>query len=174
MIFIIVFAILALILLIWQASLVVAVIGGSPTIYSKAKTIKKAFAAVGLKRGQTVVDLGCGNAKSLIIAAKNFGAKGIGLEISPYYCLVAKINVWRSGESKNIKIVFGNLRKNQRIIESADVLFLYLFPELLSQIESMVFNNLKKDAKIVSLAFQFKDHKSTRIEASPTIFIYQR
>lgn len=170
----IIFLIFVFILLLWQASLIVAVVGGAPTVYAKEKVIRKAYDSVKLKKGQLVADLGCGNARSLIIAAKQYKAKGIGIEISPFYYLLAKANVFFSGESKNIKIFFGNFRKRERNFKDADVIYLYLFDKITERIEPWIFKTAKPGAKIISLAFPFKNHKAVLIEAKPPIYLYKK
>ena len=161
------------IILFWQISLIVAIVHGAPSIYAKRKVIIKAFESVGLKNGQIVADLGCGNARSLVIAAKKFGAKGIGIEISPFYYLLAKVNVLASGESRNIKIHFGDFRKRKNLVQKADLVFLYLFDKVIGKTEPWIFKSTRPSAKIISLAFPFKNHQADIVKTSPPIFIYK-
>jgi cyclopropane fatty-acyl-phospholipid synthase-like methyltransferase len=135
----ILFLIFVFVLLLWQASLIVAVVGGAPTVYPKEKVIRRAYDSVKLKKDQLVADLGCGNTRSLIIAAKQYKAKGIGIEISPFYYLAAKANVFLASESKNIKILFGNFRKRERGFKDADVIYLYFFDRITDKIEPFGF-----------------------------------
>lgn len=135
--------------------MIYATLLGAPSVYSNDQAIRDAFKLAGLKSGQCVVDLGCGNAKSLIIAAKEFGAQGIGVERSPYCFLQAKFRVWQSSESKNIKIYFGNFSRLEKELRKADVVYLYLLNSILVKIESWLFSNLQPEAKVVSLAFEF-------------------
>jgi len=168
----IIFAIIALFILFWQVSLIIAVIFGAPVVYSKETVIIKAFKSVGLKSGQLVADLGCGNARSLIIATKKFGAKGIGIEVSPFYYVLAKLNISFSGESKNIKIKFGDFRTHKKDFENTDVVFLYLFDKIIAKIEPWIFKSVKPHAKIISLTFPFKNHRAIVIKTKSTIYIY--
>ena len=170
----ILFLIFALVFLFWQVSLIIAIIGGAPTVYSKEKVITEAFESVKLKKGQLVVDLGCGNARSLIIASRKFGAKGIGIEISPFYFFWAKMNVLARGESRNVKIKFGNLRNCRKDIESADVIYLYLFDRIISRIEHWIFESVKPQTKVISLAFPLKNHRATIVKTNPPIYIYRQ
>lgn len=112
-----------------------------------------------LKNGETVLDLGCGNATSLIIAASEFGARGIGVERSPFYYLLSKLNVLLHGQRKNIQIIFGDFKKAQKQLNNTDVVYLYLLNSALASIEEWFFANLKKGARVVSLAFSFAKHK---------------
>jgi len=172
MIWTILFSLLALFLLIWNISLLVSVIYGAPTVYASNKTILQAFKLAGLKSGQTVVDLGCGNARALIIASKHFNAKGIGIEISPFYFCLAKLNVLLNRRSDDIKIVYGNLRNSKKLIPQADIVYLYLFGKIVKEIESDIFGNAKKGSKIISLGFEFINHKHSISSHKPLILIY--
>lgn len=151
--------IVALAILFWQGSLIYAQILGAPTVYSNGKAIIDALALSQLKKSETVIDLGCGNAKSLIIAVKRFGAKGIGVERSPFCYLKSRWNVALAGESKNIKIIFGDFRKAEEELQNADVVYLYLLNSVLKSIESWLFDNIKKETRVVSLAFSFPRRK---------------
>ncbi len=159
-------------ILFWQVSLIVAIAGGAPSVSSKKATVEKTFEAVNLKAGEVVLDLGCGNGKVLILSAKKYGAKGLGIEISPFYYLLAKINVLFSGEAKNIKIYFGNFFTKKEQIKNADVVFLFLFDKVTNKIEPFVFENKKNGARIVSVSFPFKNHSGKKIVFDPAIYLY--
>lgn len=167
-------AIIAIIILFWQVSLIVAIIGGAPPVYAKRATIEKAFEAVHLKSGEIVADLGCGNGRALIIAVKKYHARGIGIEISPFYYLLARINVLFSGEAKNIKIYFGNFFKKEEEIKNADVVFLFLFDKVIKKIEPFVFKNKKIGARIISVSFPFEKHVGDKIDSHPAIYFYTK
>ena len=167
------FLILALILFFWQISQIISVLAGVPAVYSRAEGIEKAFKLAKLESGQIVVDLGCGNGKALILAAKKFSARGIGVEISPFYYLLARIRVFLAGESKNIQIVFGDFRKKTGEVKKADLIYLYSFPETINEIESWLFDSTKPGTKIISVGFPFKNHKSFKTATHPALFLYQ-
>jgi len=158
--------------LFWFGSLLIAIISGAPTVYSKDKIIKKALKAVNLKKNQTIIDLGCGNGRVLIIASREFGARGVGVEISPFYYLLTKLNVFLSGESRNVRVYFGNFKKYAKLVSEADVVYLYLYDRVIRDIEPMISKNLITGAKVVSVAFLFANHKGRTIDGSPKIYIY--
>lgn len=151
--------VLALFLSFWQISLVVSVVFGAPTINAADSAVFEAFKLAKLRRDEIVLDLGCSDAKTLIIAAEKFGAKGIGVEISPFYFVKARLNAILSGQRGRIKIVFGDLKKKSELIKQSDVIYLYLFPKLLNKIERGIFKQLKPNARVVTVGFKFKNHK---------------
>lgn len=147
----------------WLCCLIYAQALGAPTVYSNREAIISALKLAGLKKGELLVDLGCGDARSLIIAAEKYQAKGIGIERSPFCYLKSKINVYLAGQNKNIKIFFGDLKMTDHLIAQADVIYLYLLNIVLENIEDDLFANSKKGARIVSLAFVFKKHKPKKM-----------
>ncbi len=174
MTFTIIFIIFVAILFFWHASLIISTLAGAPTVYAKTETIEKAFELIRLQSDQVVLDLGCGNARALIIASQKFGAKGIGVEVSPFYYLLARLNVLAQGERKNIQIYFGQAQKQACLIEKADVVYMYLFDSLLRKLEPVIFKFATAKTKIVSVAFPLKKHKPVKSEFNPRIFIYQK
>lgn len=147
----------------WQICLIYAQILGAPSVYANKQAIISACKLAGLRKEQTIIDLGCGDGRSLIIASRQFGAKGIGIERSPYCYLKSKFNVFISGQ-KNIKILFGDIQKFSREVKEADIVYVYLLNSVLEKIENWLFSSIRQDAKIVSLAFKFSNHKPNKIE----------
>ncbi len=139
----------------WQGSMLWAAIIGAPIVYTTPSAIRDAWKFAGLKPGQTVIDLGCGNARSLIIAAREFGAKGIGVDRSVFCVLKSRLNVWLTGQSKNIKIIQGDFHKVEKEITEADFVYVYLLNKVLSEIEPWLFDTIGNKTEIVSMAFQF-------------------
>lgn len=153
--------IVSVFVLLWQGSLLIATISGSPIVYASPKAIRDCLKLTGLSPGQTIIDLGCGNARSLVLAAKEFGAKGIGVDRSYYSYWRSIINVWLGGHAKDITIVRGNFRQIERQLTTANVVYLYLLNETLAQIESWLFQHIGEKTVVVSLAFSFPNHQPT-------------
>lgn len=157
------FLIFSLLILFWQSNLLIIAILGSPIVYASNQAVIDTLKLADLKKGNLVVDLGCGNGKSLIIAAKKFGAQGVGVDLSLYCYLKSKINVFWAGESKNIKIIWGDFKKAEPFLRKSDVVYLYLLNSALKKIESWLFKSIKKNTKVVSLSFQFVDHNPVKM-----------
>jgi len=158
----IIMIIVLLVVAFWQASLIYAQVLGAPSVYANKDAILEACKLAGLKKGQTLLDLGCGDGRSLIIASKEFGAFGIGIERSPYCYLKSKLNVYLSGQ-KNIKILYGDIQKYDDEVKKADVIYVYLLNSVLAKIENWLFATIGNKTKIVSLAFKFPNYKPKEI-----------
>jgi len=120
--------------------------------------------AAELKPGQIVYDLGCGKANLLTTAAKNFQVKGIGYEISLWPYIWGRMRIRLSGA--DVKVRMKNLFSAD--IKNADVVFCYLFPEVMARLEPKFVSELKPGAKVVSYAFSLPNVKPIKtVSATP-------
>ncbi|MFA5158708.1 MAG: class I SAM-dependent methyltransferase [Patescibacteria group bacterium] len=156
LIFEIAFGLIILGLIFWLASHLYSSIFYVPYVNSSSQAIRDALKLAKLKRGQTLLDLGCGRGDALVIAVRDFGAKAIGYEISPFPYFLAKI---RSLKYPNISVYRRDIEIAGDDIKKADVIYLYLFNSVLARIENQIFSGLNTKTKIVSLAFMFKKHQ---------------
>ncbi len=158
-ILLIIVAVVLFVTIFWQSSLLWAALTGVPIVYSWRGAVEDSFKLAGLKSGETVIDLGSGDGKTLIMAAKTFGAKGIGVDRSIWCYLKAKLNVWLAGETNNIKIIRGDFRSVEKELKTADVVYVYLLDQVLAQIEEWLFSSIGDKTRVVSLSFLFKIRK---------------
>ncbi|MBI2028050.1 MAG: 50S ribosomal protein L11 methyltransferase [Candidatus Levybacteria bacterium] len=108
------------------------------------------LARVGKK--DIVYDLGSGDGTALIVASKEFGAKGVGIEIDPLRFLISKVRIKLNGLDKNISIVKNNFYNKK--ISDATVVFVYLVPRVLRKLKPKFLKELKKGTRIVSLRYK--------------------
>ena len=99
-----------------------------------------------------VYDLGSGDGTALIVAAKEFGAKGVGIEIDPLRALISRIRLRGNGISNRIQIK----RKNffDEDISEASVIIVYLIPRVLNKLVPKFKKELKKGTRIVSFRYE--------------------
>ncbi len=67
---------------------------GAPYLPTLEPRTKDALDLLGLKSGQTLLELGCGDGRVLLAAARR-GIKGVGYELNPLLVICAKIVTWR-------------------------------------------------------------------------------
>ena len=101
-----------------------------------------------------IYDLGCGSGKALIIANKEFGATGIGIEIDPLRSSWAKWNVWRA-KATGVKILKENFNKIS--LSDATVVYMYLVPNALKRLVPKFMKELKPGTKIVSYTYDLPE-----------------
>ncbi len=114
-----------------------------------------------LKNWQTVYDLWCGDWAILFQAAKSHNCKFIWIEKKIDVAIIAKI---KSVFYKNIKIKKKDIFKED--ISDADIVFLYLFPNVMKKLELKLTKECKKWTIIISNWFKFDNiipHDSKKI-----------
>lgn len=99
-----------------------------------------------VEKDDLVVDLGCGDARMLVLAAQKYGASGIGYEIDPVMVLESRKNAERNNVSDLVKIIQADIFKVD--ISDADVLPVYLLPEMNLALVPQ-FETLKPGSRIV-------------------------
>ena len=99
-----------------------------------------------------VYDLGSGEGTALLIAAKEFGAKGVGVEIDPIRFIFSKFILKKNGLSNKVTINRGNLFDQD--ISKADAVFVYLVPKTLERLLPKFKKELKKGTRIISYKYE--------------------
>ena len=101
----------------------------------------------------TVYDLGCGDGRIVIAAAKAFGARGVGVEIDPAPLRMAVYNAKRAGVENRVRFVRGDLFETD--IGDATVVTLFLFESLNRQLLPKLRKELKPGTRIVAHRYGF-------------------
>jgi len=104
-----------------------------------------------------VYDLGCGDGRIVISAAKEFGARGVGVDIDPSLIKVCEKNALKQGVADRVKFILGDLFELE--LREATVVALYLTPELNVQLRPKLFRELRPGSRIVSHDFDMGDWK---------------
>jgi SAM-dependent methyltransferase len=102
----------------------------------------------GVTKRDTVVDLGSGDGRIVIEAAKHFGARGVGIDISPGLVHLANENALRAGVAPRVKFFVGDLFKTT--LSQATVVFMYLLPASLAHLVPKLYEELAPGTRVVS------------------------
>jgi SAM-dependent methyltransferase len=113
-------------------------------------------------RDDTVYDLGCGDGRIVIAAARDFGARGVGIDLDPRRIDEANAAARAAGVTDRVRFVVQDLFKSD--LSGASVLTLYLFPELNARLRPKLLAELKPGTRIVSHQFLIGDWPPERIE----------
>jgi uncharacterized protein (TIGR03000 family) len=106
-----------------------------------------------------VYDLGCGDARMVIIAVKKFGAKkGIGIELDPKMVKESKENVKKAGLEDKIEIRQGDVLKVKDLAD-ANVVLLYMGDDINLRLRPILKSTLKPGSRVVSHRFTMGDWK---------------
>jgi len=100
-----------------------------------------------------VYDLGCGDGRIVIAAAKEFGARGVGIEIDPEPLRMAAYNARRAGVEGRVRFVRGDIFDAD--IGGATVVTLFLFESLNRRLLPKLRKDLKPGTRIVAHRYGF-------------------
>jgi len=132
----------------------------APWWRTNKKTARAICELAKITRSDLVYELGSGDAALLITAAKEFGARGIGIEIDPLRFLISTImiHIIKVNDKVTIK------RKNffDEDFSKATVIYVYLIPKTLNLLLPKFKKELKKGTRIVSYKYPLgiKNHES--------------
>ena len=166
-----------LFLLIAITWLVVPALYGLPWVPTREKRIRRAMELAELKPGETLYDLGAGDARVLVLAAKEFGANAVGIEIGPVQCLLGWLRILfsghrsRRGSRTRVRMRCGNFYKAD--ISDADVVFVYATSFQTSSLLPLLERTLRPGVRVVSIAADFSGWVLKAVDREHLIFLYE-
>lgn len=157
----------------WFISTLQSIAGGAPFIPLSHKRAREAWAAAGLQPGEIIYELGCGDARHLIYACRQYSITGVGIDISWWPLLWAYFRIVFGGMSKRVRLIWGNIHRID--LSQADVIYMYLGQKLSDSLRDKFRRELKPGARIVSAQFPLTAWQPVQIvgDARHPIYIYQ-
>ncbi len=149
-----VIAIVLLVLLLLVLSFSFVLINGAPYLPTLKRQINAAIDLAKLKPGDTILELGCGDGRVLIAAAKA-GLRGVGYELNPLMYLIARIRV--RPYKDQIQVRWGDFWHKDW--PKAELVYVFLLPRLMSRLEQNILARPDAPRKVISFAFEFADRK---------------
>jgi hypothetical protein len=127
----------------------------------------------GLKKGERLVDFGCGDGSAVIDAARDFDAMGTGIETQFSLVSAAKLRAWMLGIRDRVRFIYGSMFKVPP--PPADLVFCYLYPEFNAQLEPILKNAYPSGTRVVSRTFRFPTLPLVASEqlGAETVYLYR-
>jgi 16S rRNA A1518/A1519 N6-dimethyltransferase RsmA/KsgA/DIM1 with predicted DNA glycosylase/AP lyase activity len=142
---------LILVLAFLSFAFIVAV--GAPFVPTKKADLTKLFEHLKLRKGTSLIDLGSGDGRVLLMASKK-GLKATGYELNPFLVLLQRIRLSRYRKSK---VLFKSYWSSD--ISKADVIFVFSAQPYMNRLVGKLERELKSGATVVSYAFSFPSRK---------------
>jgi SAM-dependent methyltransferase len=92
------------------------------------ESVEALLALAAPQRGETLVDLGCGDGGILVAAAQRFGCRGVGYDIDPQRVREARARIAAAGVGDRVRVEQADLFDVD--LSGADIVTLYLLPQL--------------------------------------------
>lgn len=116
------------------------------------RQIRESLKLAKVTKKDTVYELGSGDGRFLVIAAKEFGARGVGIEIDPVRYYISKFRVKANNLNSDVTIIKKNFFDVD--ISKASVIFVYLVPKALGRLLPKFKKELRKGTRIVSYRYE--------------------
>lgn len=142
-----------------------------PYVPTRQEVVKGMLEMASVTKNDVLYDLGCGDGRIVITAARDFGAKGTGVDIDPKRITEANENAQQAGVADKVKFVQGNLFEMD--FRDATVVTLYLLPDINMKLRPILLEQLQPGTRIVSHAFDmgdWKPEKTITVEGSTLYF----
>ena len=131
-----------------------------PYVVTPEPVVDQMLELADAKSGQVIYDLGCGDGRIVIAAAKRFGMTGVGVEIDPELIAVCNENTRKAGVEGKVRFVQGDLFAMD--FHDADVVALYLREDINIRLRPKLLEQLKPGSRVVSHRFGMGDWKPDR------------
>src|SRR5262249_19152650 len=113
-----------------------------------------------VKKSDVVYDLGCGDGRIVIAAAKKYGAHGVGIDINPERIAEAKENAKKAGVEDLVRFEENDLFEAD--FRPATVVTLFLLPNVNLKLRPKLMQDLKAGTRVVSNTFDMGDWKAEK------------
>ena len=128
-----------------------------PYVPTTEEAVKVMLKLADVKKTDVLYDLGCGDGRIVIAAAKLYGARGVGIDINPQRIREAKDNARKAGVDNLVRFEENDLF--QADIHEASVVTLFLLNSVNLRLRPKLLQDLKPGTRIVSNTFDMGDWK---------------
>ncbi|WP_432710988.1 SAM-dependent methyltransferase [Pedobacter sp.] len=140
-----------------------------PYVPTRPPVVEAMLKLANLKKGDVLYDLGCGDGRIVVKAAKDYGVTGVGFDIDPERISEANANAKEAGVSNRVKFVNADLFETD--LNKATVITMYLLPSVNMKLRPKILA-LKPGTRIVSHAFDMGDWQPDKTEVVDGATIY--
>jgi ubiquinone/menaquinone biosynthesis C-methylase UbiE len=125
--------------------------GDAPWVPTPEEVVDTMLREARVRPGDVVYDLGCGDGRIVIEAARKYGAAGLGIDIEPERIREANEAAGAAGVAGRVRFIEGDLF--QLDLSPASVVTLYLFTKMNERLKPRLRTELKPGSRVV--AYQF-------------------
>ncbi len=161
----------AVVLLLAGLWVLVPILYGVPWRPTHADRIRKALKLAGLRPDELVYDLGAGDGRVIILAAREFGAQGVGIEVGFLQVMFAGVMAWFNGVSSRVRMMRGNFYRAD--LHEADVVFAYLTSDQAFHLQKQLGAQLKNGARVITISFDLPGWQPEAFDRDNLIFLYR-
>jgi ubiquinone/menaquinone biosynthesis C-methylase UbiE len=142
----------------------------APHVPTSEDIVRKMLELAELKSGEHLYDLGSGDGRIIIMAAKDFGATAVGVELREDLVKYTRNKIVELGLDGRVRVIHGDLLKAD--IKDANVVTLYLTTSANEKVATKLESELRPRTRVVSYCFRMPSWEPTKIMHLETRTIY--
>jgi SAM-dependent methyltransferase len=143
-----------------------------PFVPTPQPVVDRMLSLADVKSDDVLYDLGSGDGRIVITAAKRYGAQGVGIDIDPERIEEARNNARKAGVDQKVKFIVGDLFKAD--LSNATVVTLYLLDSINRDLRPQLWRQLKVGTRVVSHAFdmgkEWPPEKTEKVDGRTVYF----
>jgi SAM-dependent methyltransferase len=132
-----------------------------PYVPTTEKAVQEMLKLAQLKESDVLYDLGCGDGRIVVAAAKQYGARGVGIDIDPQRIQEARANARAAGVESLVRFEQKDLFQAE--FGEATVVTLFLLPTINLRLRPRLLKQLKPGTRLVSNTFDMGDWKPEKV-----------
>ncbi len=141
---------------------------GAPYLPTLSPQVKVALELADLQPGETLLELGCGDGRVLLAAARR-GYQAVGYELNPLLAGLAWLRTLRYRQQ--VKIIWGDFWRAPW--PPAEAIFVFLLPKYMTKLDKKIIQYGHKPVKLVSFAFQVPGCEPSAQKAGVFLYNYR-
>lgn len=143
---------------------------GAPWIPTAMRNVHRMLRMAEVGPDDLVYDLGCGDGRMIITAARRYGARAVGIELDPLRYLWCQMLITVIGLRSRVRVIFGDFFEQD--LSDADVVTCYLLQNTNEKLEGKLRQELMPGARVVSNTFTFPGLRLLRRDGQAEIYLY--
>ena len=136
-----------------------------PYVPTTEEAVRAMLKLADVNKADIVYDLGCGDGRIVIAAAKTYGARGVGIDIDPDRIREAKENAKKAGVENLVRFEENDLF--QANFREATVVTLFLLPSVNLKLRPKLLQDLKPGTRVVSNTFDMGTWRPEKEQSLP-------
>lgn len=143
---------------------------GAPWLPTTMSTVRKMLTMAEVGPDDVVYDLGCGDGRTIVTAARRYGARAVGIELDPLRYLWCQMLITILGLRDRVQVVYGDFFNQD--LSDADVVTCYLLQSTNNKLEEKFKRELESGTRVVSNTFSFSGLHRIREEKDVRLYIF--
>ncbi len=144
---------------------------GAPWVPTPRSIVHRMLSLAQVRPGEAVYDLGCGDGRVLVMAARRFRARAVGIEIDLSRFLWCLAVITALGLRRRVRLIRGDLFRQE--LREADVVVTYLLQETNDRLQAKLLREMRPGARVVSNTFCFSELKLAASDEEYRIYLYR-